>query len=231
MMAQGVFRELRAKYTDAGMGPEEAQQKALTMTFQIGRRADMSGRTENQNVIQRSGAGGKLITWLAGPGYAYLGYEVDAIRAFSEGKPGSGKKLDESLVLNHIILPAVYQMAGVMVSVLLGKSFDDDEFRKSVENRMVFSMLSGPWAYLAVLASTGQDFFDSMVGGGFRGTDGPAGALGTSAAFAGKALHDTYMAAIEDAEWEKVQEDIDKMLRSLNPLYRDVRQIQENYGD
>ena len=108
---------------------------------------------------------------------------------------------------------------------------DDEEWRKSVENRLVFAMLAGPWAYVAVLASTGQDFFDAMAGGGFRGSDGPAGALGTSAAFMGKAFHDTYMAAVEETEWEKVQEDIDKMLRSLNPLYRNVRQVQENFWE
>lgn len=231
MMAQGVYRELRAKYTDA-MGPgreKEADQKALTMTFQIGRRADMSGRVENQNVIQRSGSGGKFITWLAGPGYGFLGYEVDAIRAVMDKKEGSGKQLTKTLVLNHVILPALYQSAGAMVSAILGKDLEDEKYRKSLENRMVFAMLSGPWAYLSVLASTGQDFFDTMAGGVIYDNNGPVGVLGTSAALAGKSTRDAYLAAIGESEWETVAKDIDRLLRSLNPLYRDVSMIQENY--
>lgn len=233
VIGQGIFRAKHAANIEAGMTEAEAQQVALDDTWGIVEATQQSGQQKDLSGWQRRGATfGKLLGQFASTTRQYAAYEVKDIRALmakmkTDGVlkgvwSAQGAKALQTLALNHIVLPALFQGLGALWRAILGTDIDDEDEKEW----LISSMIAGPASGLIFVGSLVTGMADYLSSGkkSFDSSVTPAaGMVKDAQAFT------ALLKAAATLDGEEVLTEADKVLKSNNAPYRDVRKATENY--
>lgn len=192
---------------------EEAKRLAQSLTFDVIEKTQQTDRTSNLGRSQRRGnALSQAFGQFQSSQILYMSAEIRAIRdVFSSYKnKDNWSKLGSIILSNHIVVPALLKGLEIMVSwILSGEEPDEDDLKD-----LVLLMLSGPLSGLVLLGQLALSPFDEYN----RDVTAPM------VSFFGRVIRGGWNLVEDTAtgDWEDVPTDVNKLLKTFIPLYRDA---------
>lgn len=160
-IAQGFYRDAKARFLGRGETEEEAKRKALALTWAAVEATQQTGRTEYLNRAQRgSSKVGKAVFQFRTAQLLANSYLIQAFREAKAGTPGAKGRLARALAINAVIVPAYMTSVSALWAYLLGdEPPEEDESRwPDLMREMAWSMVENtvsPLFVVNVLAEAG----------------------------------------------------------------------------
>ena len=166
----------RDRLVEQGMDYEEAKRIAADKVMQEVEWTQQSSRAENlPRYSRRGGSGKRMLMMFASSPMLQAGWEVQRIVEWREKRDAFGNSSKEAreakaalwraVIVNHVVMPILFQAATMVFNGLLGKKEPD----KDDLLELVFSMLIGPFARLAFIGGTLKAVYDAATGRGIYG--------------------------------------------------------------
>lgn len=207
-----------------------AQKLAMIDMVGVGEMTQQSAFVMNMSESQRKDGGfGRMFTLFRTTNQQYLSFEYNAFKEFVKNPNGkTGRRLARIMILNHIILPVLFNGAGLLANILLGDDMDEDDWDAFFANlgiSMALDVFTGWWV-TAILKGGAQAYF---VGGktDLASSVLPASALTRLASIAVSMGRDWEKNGF-DADWQK---QLDRMMKSLFAPYRLGKKVYDNATD
>jgi len=235
-IAQGLYRDLKAKFEDQGYTKDEAKERAQTITWNYLEQTQQSGRVENTvSFIREGGAGMKLLTQFANSPLQQLQFTMEAAREVKAGTPGAKGRLIKALVINNLILPFLFGSISLFWSGLLGKDEPPDD--KFVE--FMAAALLGPANRVFLLGAMSERGIRTLLGekekygrGGLLPAESAVGIVGQAAEVlrvAGLTGADAITPGdLTDLTYEDLLAELNRLGKRLAAPYRHASQAVEN---
>lgn len=151
-VGQGVYRDLKAKYLDQGMGEADADRRAISETFTLIEETQQSGRSENLPEMSREhGFLGRLMVQFATSPLQQMQYEVKEFAEWRDLAANGGPEASikearnrfmRAAFINHVLVPGI--MAGIS-ALYKAATGDEPDWKKE-----------GYWQTLLIAAIMGQ---------------------------------------------------------------------------
>lgn len=234
---QGLYRYFVSKLRDeagnnAAMTEQEIREKAMTRTWAIVEMTQQSKRIENLTAAQRGGQLGRLLYQFMSSPLQQLSYEVQVIKeAYSQAKayggwanipPKTKSQLYRTLVINHILMPNLMNLAAILVGLPLGAIPD----REEVINTILISTLIGQFGCIFMAGAVGESAFRALITGKYDYRDHGLPVTGIVDLFEklGVTAHDLLTLNIED-----LKDDILGIIQSTSAPGRQAVKAYRNY--
>ena len=229
-IAQGFYRDAKARFLARGETEAEAKRKALALTWANVEATQQTGRTEYMNRAQRGSS--KIAKALFQFRTAQLlsnNYLIQALREAKAGTPGAKGRLARALAVNAVVVPAYLTLAHALWAFLMGdEPPEDDESRwPTLAKEMLWSMCENTVAPLFVVNTLAEAGVKPLLGQQTYGTSSGIPAIDSTARLiqhGSKALTDATKWATQNLgvfEWEK-EVTTDKVMEDLTRLARDL---------
>ena len=233
VIGQGVYRSKLEEYIKT-MPLEEAKTRAMNEMWAIAEASQQSPSVMNMGVVNRRGGSlGKVLTLFTSSPQLMLSREVEAMNRFlAVRKKYKANPQDEAirndysearknvlktLFINHVLSQGGYLLATWLWKALLGDDWDEKDWWA-----MIFEVLAGPFGSLIVFGR-----FITALNSNYGKSDiAPISALGNAIGGFGSLVGD-----ILTLNGEEILQDLDKIAKTLNAPYRDVRRIYKNATD
>ena len=160
-IAQGFYRDAKARFLGRGETEEEAKRKALALTWAAVEATQQTGRKEYLNRAQRGTSKvGKAVFQFRTAQLLANSYLIQAFREVKAGTPGAKGRLARALAINAVIVPAYMTAVSALWAYLLGdEPPEEDESRwPDLMREMAWSMVENtvsPLFVVNVLAEAG----------------------------------------------------------------------------
>jgi len=222
LVGPGMYLNRYKQNIATGMEEEAAKADALNHLWSVVEETQQSSSLKNRAAWFRQGPMWSAVAQFSSTTAQFLNYEMQAVRDAQAGVEGSKKRLAETLILNHLILPGVYNIAKAIYSTqVLGDEWDEDDVWT-----LVVSMIMGPWSGLIIAGGIAETLLKVALTGKRswlkKGIPAVANTVGYAEALGG----------LINAAWNldagAMQEELDRGLRRANAPYRDVRKAIEN---
>jgi hypothetical protein len=210
---------------------DEAKRLAIMDTCSVGEMTQQSAMIHNLGETQRSGESlMKMFTQFRTANRQYMSYEINALGEFvSNPSWARFKRAGKTVVLNHLVLPALFNGIGLFMDALLGDDIDDDDweyFWKSTALKCFLDVFTG-WYISAFFGEAIKIAFLNQYG---KSSD----TMMSSTAFF--RIVDTCVFAIRDLTKNGLDdfdlwEHLDKLGRASFAPYRLVRKAYKNATD
>ena len=127
---------------------DEAKRLAIMDTCSVGEMTQQSAMIHNLGETQRSGESMmKMFTQFRTANRQYMSYEINALGEFiSNPSWARFRRAGKTVVLNHLVLPALFNGIGLFMDALLGDDIDDDDweyFWKSTALKCFLDVFTG----------------------------------------------------------------------------------------
>ena len=229
-IAQGFYRDAKARFLARGETEAEAKRKALALTWANVEATQQTGRTEYMNRAQRGSS--KIAKALFQFRTAQLlsnNYLIQALREAKAGTPGAKGRLARALAVNAVVVPAYLTLAHALWAFLMGdEPPEDDESRwPTLAKEMLWSMCENTVAPLFVVNTLAEAGVKPLLGQQTYGTSSGIPAIDSTARLiqhGSKAVTDATKWATQNIgvfEWEK-EVTTDKVMEDLTRLARDL---------
>jgi hypothetical protein len=234
IFGSGYYRAMLSDASRQGMRSDEAHEWAMDQLWRLVEMSQQSGLMINLARWQRSG----------GPGFKLLGQFISTPQQFaskefhdimdlaaaietegwgSERARKAGIQVVKSVGIGGFLLAALYGGTKMLWdALLLGDEPDEEDW-----HRLMLSVLSGPFAGIVIFGTV----IEAVIEGGLTGSSGyghtlvPAAGIVSDAQALGALIYNL----IEDPD--AALEDLDRLLRANQALYRDISKAVENYGE
>jgi hypothetical protein len=164
-IAQGLYRDLKAKYIDQGMAPDEAKKRAQTITWNLVEQTQQSGRQENlPRFIREGGQLARFITQFQLSPLQQMAFELTAIREVRAGTPGAKAKLLRVMIINHLLIPSLLLGIQEGWNMLLGSEPPDEDQLKSKLPEAIAAAIMGQFSALWIIGAMGTDGIATLLG-------------------------------------------------------------------
>lgn len=165
LVGAGLFHAKRNAYSDNGMDPETARQRALTMTWALVEESQQSGRTENMPEIYRSGnVFARAVLQFGSAQLLQLSHELQALREWhARPTPKTRQALLRAVVINHVIMPFFMGLVTKVWNAILGDEPPDEDEMPDEIKAALWEMTLGPIGRVAVIGAWAQAGYDAMV--------------------------------------------------------------------
>lgn len=222
-IGQGIYRSGVEEYLRKGFSEAEAKRLAMADMWQIAERTQASGRIHNMSHWQRRGGEyGKALGLFSSPpqlmfsmAYAKCRRALALGVKTPEGRAAVWDALS-TLFYVSVCVEGSYALSGVLWNALLKGFFDDDD-GEQILKQMALGPFGGLFIFGRIIEGSGSNYGTSLA---------PIEQLTRPIRHTKNLLFD---AGQFDAE--KALEDLDKLAKSLFPLYRDGRKLYENLTD
>lgn len=222
-IGQGIYRSGVGEYLRKGFSEAEAKKLAMADMWQIAERTQASGRIHNMSHWQRRGGEyGKALGLFSSPpqlmfsmAYAKCRRALALGVKTPEGRAAVWDALS-TLFYVSVCVEGSYALSGVLWNALLKGFFDDDD-GEQILKQMALGPFGGLFIFGRIIEGAGSNYGTSLA---------PIEQLSRPIRNTKNLLFD---AGQFDAE--KALEDLDKLAKSLFPLYRDGRKLYENLTD
>lgn len=219
-VGQGIYRSGVGEYLRRGFSEAEAKKFAMSDMWQIAERTQASGRIHNMSHWQRrSGEYGKALGLFSSPpqlmfsmAYAKCRRALALGVKTPEGRAAVFDALS-TLFYVSVCVEGSYALSGVLWNALLKGFFDDDD-GEQILKQMALGPFGGLFVFGRIIEGAGSNYGTSLA---------PIEQLSRPIRHTKNLLFD---AGQFDAD--KAVEDLDKLAKSLFPLYRDSRKVYEN---
>ena len=229
-IAQGFYRDAKARFLARGETEAEAKRKALALTWANVEATQQTGRTEYMNRAQRGSS--KIAKALFQFRTAQLlsnNYLIQSLREAKAGTPGAKGRLARALAVNAVVVPAYLTLAHALWAFLMGdEPPEDDESRwPTLAKEMLWSMCENTVAPLFVVNTLAEAGVKPLLGQQTYGTSSGIPAIDSTARLiqhGSKAVTDATKWATQNIgvfEWEK-EVTTDKVMEDLTRLARDL---------
>ena len=163
-IAQGLYRDLKAKFADQGYSPADAKSRAQTIVWNLVEQTQQSARTENLTLLSREGGPlARAVLQFCNSPLQQLQYEVQAAREAMDGAEGAKARLARALVINHVLVPGLLYAVGAGLKAVLGvPPKDDDERRMWTE--LIIAAILGQASALFLVGSMGEAGLRGLLG-------------------------------------------------------------------
>ncbi len=222
-IGQGIYRSGVEEYLRRGFSEAEAKRLAMSDMWQIAERTQASGRTHNMSHWQRRGGEyGKALGLFSSPPQLMFSMAYSKCRRAlalgvktPEGRAAVWDALS-TLFYVSVCVEGSYALSGVLWNALLKGFFDDDD-GEQILKQMALGPFGGLFVFGRIIEGAGSNYGTSLA---------PIEQLSRPIRHTKNLLFD---AGQFDAD--KALEDLDKLAKSLFPLYRDGRKLYENLTD
>ena len=222
-IGQGIYRSGVGEYLRRGFSEAEAKKLAMSDMWQIAERTQASGRTHNMSHWQRRGGEyGKALGLFSSPpqlmfsmAYAKCRRALALGVKTPEGRAAVWDALS-TLFYVSVCVEGSYALSGVLWNALLKGFFDDDD-GEQILKQMALGPFGGLFVFGRIIEGAGSNYGTSLA---------PIEQLSRPLRHTKNLLFD---AGQFDAD--KALEDLDKLAKSLFPLYRDGQKLYENLTD
>ena len=219
-IGQGIYRSGVGEYLRKGFSEADAKRLAMADMWQIAERTQASGRTHNMSHWQRRGGEyGKALGLFSSPpqlmfsmAYAKCRRALALGVKTPEGRAAVWDALS-TLFYVTVCVEGSYAISGVLWNALLKGFFDDDD-GEQILKQMALGPFGGLFVFGRIIEGAGSDYGTSLA---------PIEQLSRPIRHTKNLLFD---AGQFDAD--KAMEDLDKLAKSLFPLYRDASKLYEN---
>ena len=234
IFGQGYYRSMLEVAKKQGMQPEEGAEWAMDQTWQYVEMSQQSGLMINLAEWQRSGSstGRMLGQFMSTPQQFWAKQTFDwremwaAVR--NDGLESTRftdavRQFGKTSVINFLVLGTLYNGMKLLWTAMLGDLPDEDDWKT-----FAFDSLTSPFGGIFVIGSGIQVALPALVKGDspYGSTMLPASGVFNDAASAALFLHHLFT-----GEPEKMLNYADRVMRSLNPIYRDISKAVENYSE
>jgi hypothetical protein len=243
-IGQGLYRDLKARFLDEGRPEPEATSRAQTIVWSLIEETQQSARTENLPRFMREGGGmTRFVTQFILSPLQQLAFEVEAIREAHAGTPGSKAKLARALIINHLIVPAIFQAINAGWSALLGFPPDDDDKKKRQKwAEIITASLIGQFGAIFLVGNMAEQGILTLLGGKPRyGSSGaiPAESIGRVLTNSIKTLTHAGQIGINlltptdlfEVTTDDLLADLDRLAGNISAPYRHISQAVHNRSD
>ena len=222
-IGQGIYRSGVGEYLRKGFSEAEAKRLAMADMWQIAERTQASGRIHNMSHWQRRGGEyGKALGLFSSPpqlmfsmAYAKCRRALALGVKTPEGRAAVWDALS-TLFYVSVCVEGSYALSGVLWNALLKGFFDDDD-GEQILKQMALGPFGGLFIFGRIIEGSGSNYGASLA---------PIEQLTRPLRHTKNLLFD---AGQFDAE--KALKDLDKLAKSLFPLYRDGKKLYENLTD
>ena len=222
-IGQGIYRSGVEEYLRRGFSEAEAKKLAMADMWQIAERTQASGRIHNMSHWQRRGGEyGKALGLFSSPpqlmfsmAYAKCRRALALGVKTPEGRAAVWDALS-TLFYVSVCVEGSYALSGVLWNALLKGFFDDDD-GEQILKQMALGPFGGLFIFGRIIEGAGSNYGTSLA---------PIEQLSRPIRNTKNLLFD---AGQFDAE--KALEDLDKLAKSLFPLYRDGRKLYERFAN
>ena len=222
-IGQGIYRSGVEEYLRKGFSEAEAKKLAMADMWQIAERTQASGRIHNMSHWQRRGGEyGKALGLFSSPpqlmfsmAYAKCRRALALGVKTPEGRAAVWDALS-TLFYVSVCVEGSYALSGVLWNAALKGFFDDDD-GEQILKQMALGPFGGLFIFGRIIEGAGSNYGTSLA---------PIEQLSRPIRHTKNLLFD---AGQFDAE--KALEDLDKLAKSLFPLYRDGKKLYENLTD
>ena len=217
IVATGIYRAKRDAFIDQGMDPEQAKQRASTLTGELIELTQQSSRPENMPNVYREGTGwGKLFLQFASANLSQFSHEFHAAQDFRAGVEGSGARLVRTVMLNHVIIPGLLRMVTSLFHFLIGRPPKEDE---PLFLMLLDHAIGGAMSRLLIVGAIAETVYDAAVEGKISFGAGrmvPAEALNRTIAYGIRSARDL----LWEQDMEAFLSDLWKMLEGMSAPLR-----------
>lgn len=219
-IGQGIYRSGVEEYLRKGFSEAEAKRLAMSDMWQIAERTQASGRIHNMSLWQRRGGEyGKALGLFSSPpqlmfsmAYAKCRRALALGVKTPEGRAAVWDALS-TLFYVSVCVEGSYALSGVLWNAALKGFFDDDD-GEQILKQMALGPFGGLFIFGRIIEGAGSNYGTSLA---------PIEQLSRPIRHTKNLLFD---AGQFDAD--KALEDLDKLAKSLFPLYRDGKKLYEN---
>ena len=219
------LKQYRELYPEA-----EAKRLAMADMMDVGEMTQQSAFIMNMSEGQRQGAGfGRMFSTFRTTNQQYLSFELNAFKeAAKNPSRETFMRLAKILLLNHAILPALFNGAGLLLNLAMGDDWDDEDLDyllKSTAISCFLDVYTGWWFGAIVKGLTEV----AVLGGNKRLTDSmlPASSVARVLECIVAATKDFYQNGF-DSDWQK---HLDRIGKSVFSPYRIGSKIYHNATD
>lgn len=224
----------RDKLIEGGRDPEEAKRLAADKAMQQVEWTQQSSRAENLPEYSRRGdSGTRMLMMFASSPMLQAGWEMQRIIEWREKRDAFGKNSKEAadalktlwnaLIVNHVVMPILFQAATMIFNGILGRKEPDEDDLKE----LVFSMMIGPFARLAFIGGTMKAVYDAATGRGVYGRSDAAPSMLVNNSRNAVDLLATIPMDVFSGDMEAVWKDLDRFLKRNLAPYRHARKAWE----
>jgi hypothetical protein len=213
---------------------QTAKKLAMEDLVAIGEMTQQSGLIHNLSESQRKNGGlGRLFTLFRSTNQQWLSYEMSAINDAIKNPKSieAWKKVGNVMFLNHILLPFLFNGAGVLIDLLLGGTIDwDDEDERNEFIAQFFlsgamDVFCGWWLGSLIKSGVMTFMYDNRF---------DASGLVIPASSTWERLFSAvFQAGINgwEGNWEGFWEEANKMAKTVVPIYRTGARVYERITD
>ena len=241
-IAQGVFRDLYNRHLKEGMDADAADRLAMTETFNMLEETQQSGRTYNTpELVREHGRLGRLLVQFATSPLQQLQWETQALREvwdlkryrpttpdadFEKRYTEAKGKFIRAFVINHVMLPAALHAVTSLYRLAMG--YDPEWEQEGWHWTLLRDIFFGQASRITFLGTLGTTLWDAAFTGkvSFSQTDLlPIEGLVRTTGQMGKTARDIVVETwrgitardfAQGFDYEKVQKDLHRMLRSTS---------------
>lgn len=227
-IAQGLFRDLYNRHLKEGMDPQAADRLAMTETFNMLEETQQSGRTYNTAELAREhGRLGRLLVQFATSPLQQLQYETQALREvwdlqrykpttpdadFEKRYSEAKGKLVRAAVINHVLMPAALHAVTSLYRYAMGHDPEWDQ--EGWHWTMLRDIMLGQFSSVFFIGAISTVAWDTLITGKpMREVPALIPAEGVV-----KLTGNLMVTArdIAELDYEKVQKDLDRLLKSTS---------------
>lgn len=241
--AVAIYLKAEKDYLDKGFSPEEAHARAISAAGSHVERTQQSGRTQDQtNLIRRIPLARMFMMFASAP-LQLAQYEIRAFQQLSRGVPGASNKVVNSMLINHVLVPALVALARAAWKALT-QGDDDDETEEEERKRKAEWAISfgvecalGQYNAVPLLGSATSALANRILGGEHFAKQWSLANMSFASRVA-KEGSDSVKALVEHfvndpyakPSWDEVIKEFNDFLR-INPAWRTADNVAEKYSD
>ena len=231
------YKVERDRLIEEGVEPEEAKRRAADLAMQQVEWTQQSSRAENLPEYSRRGSSAmRMMMMFASSPMLQAGWEVqriaewrekrDAFGADSKEAKDAGAAVWNAVVVNHVVMPVLFQVATSVFNLALGKDPPDE--KDALE--LAFAMLVGPFARLVFFGGMAKAVWNAAWSQGLYGRSDVVPSMLTSSEQNVKDILVNIPADLFRGDMDEALADIDKFLKRNVAPYRHARQAVENWS-
>lgn len=231
-VAPSFYAARRQAGEAAGLSPDAARLQAMTETMWMVHQTQGSSQVAMLSPMwSGSGGGSGMMRWLmqfTGPTAQLYEWEARVLREFVADTPGVRRRVGNYLVVNHVLIPAVYMAMKALWEGVLGDWNDDpeDELEQTAKEALAMMMV-GPFGGVVLFGAVIESAVSKSVGLYGRGAGVPGYDLAER--FIGGSWSLAQHLTV-DFDLEEALKDWDRVMRTVSAPYRDIRKAAENWG-
>jgi len=235
VFGQGYYRAMLDDAAKQGMRTDEGKEWAMDQLWRLVEMSQQSGSLINMAEWQRHGgsAGRALGQFISTPSQFWAKQVFDwrdwraAIEAEGNGSDrakAAAAQLAKTTLINHILLPGLYNGVRILWNGMLGEPPD-----KKDALALLSSVLVGPFAGIVVLGSVVEGIASGLITGQVRfGGDDmiPISGIASDAQTLAAAMNELF-----NGDFDATLKDLNRILKGMAPPYRDASKAWKNYSE